>query len=170
VVVVGGAAITKSTVRHWMTALSLSDARKRSLRHDEAPREQALSVLITSHWMIDEARRQGLGMTRRDVDRRLAEQEGAYTTRGEFTELLRETGRTVADLRFELEAELAFTALQQMLAREEPERGRDARKAFLARWTSRWKARTDCRVGYIVDSCRQHAGPVAIEYPVSVDL
>ncbi len=37
VVIVGGTAIAKSDVQHWMTALSLTGARERSLRRDESP-------------------------------------------------------------------------------------------------------------------------------------
>jgi hypothetical protein len=173
VVVVGGTAITKSDVQHWMNALSLSGARKRSLRSDELPLEQTVSFLITSRWMIDEAHRRKLGVTAGEVDRTLKGQENAYTSRSDFTGLLKESGRTVTDFRFELEAELAFAALRRTVA---PEEGKTttsshrARGGFLTRWTSRWKAHTDCRAGYVVDSCRQHPGPVAIEYPVSVDL
>ncbi len=173
VVVVGGTAITKSDVQHWMTALSLSDARERSLRRDESPLQQTVSFLITSRWMIDEAHRRKLGVRAREVDQALEGQENAYTTRSEFTELLKESGRTIADLRFELEAELAFAALRRMLAPDEGKTtalSRRVRGGFLTRWTSRWKARTDCRAGYVVDSCQQHPGPVAIEYPISVDL
>jgi hypothetical protein len=171
-VLVGGTAITKSDVRHWMNALSLSGARKRSLRRDETPLQQTVSFLITSRWMIDEAHRRKLGMTADEVERAVEEQENAYTSRSEFTALLKESGRTVADLRFELEAELAFAALQRMLAPEGKltKSSHGAREGFLARWTSRWKAQTDCRAGYVVDGCRQHPGPVAIEYPISVDL
>lgn len=173
VVVVGGTPITKADVQHWMTALSLSNARKRSLRSDESPLQQTVSFLITSRWMIDEAHRRKLGVTPGEVERALEGQENAYTSRSEFTALLKESGRTIADLRFELEAELAFAALRRMLAPDEGKTtasSQRVRHSFLARWTSRWKAQTDCRTGYVVDSCRQHPGPVAIEYPVSVDL
>jgi hypothetical protein len=173
VVVVGKTAITKLDVRHWMTALSLSGARERSLHSDEPPLQQAVSFLITSRWMIDEAHRRKLGATTGEVDEALEQQESAYTSRSEFTALLKESGRTVADLRLELEAELAFTALRRMLAPDEGQTTASShrvRRAFLKQWTSRWKAQTECRAGYVVDSCRQYSGPVAIEYPVSVDL
>jgi hypothetical protein len=173
VAVVGGNVITKREVRHWMTALSLSGARKRSLRSDESPLQQTVSFLITSRWMIGEARQRKLGVEG-EVDSALRGQENAYTTRSEFTGLLKESGRTVADLRLELEAELAFAALRRMLASSGEDRATAsiprARERFLARWTSKWKALTDCRAGYVVDSCKQHPGSVTIEYPISVDL
>ena len=156
-----------------MTALSLSGARQRSLRSGETPLQQTISFLITSRWMIDEAHRLKLGVTTADVDQALKEEEGGYTSRSELTALLKEAGRSTADLRFEVETELAFTALRRMLASKEGATTpliRSARSAFLAQWTSRWKAQTDCRAGYVVDSCRQHPGRVAIEYPISVDL
>jgi hypothetical protein len=170
VVVVGGATITKSAVQHWMTALSLSDARERSPHIDESPRQQALSFLITSHWLVDEARHRGLGVTAGEVGRALRAQEGAYATHSEFTDFLKATRRTVADLWFELEAELAFIALHRALERKQADPRREARAEFLAEWISRWKAQTDCRAGYVVDGCRQHLGPVAIEYPISADF
>ncbi len=173
VAVVGGAAITKSDVRHWMTALSLSAARERAPHISESPAQQALSFLITSHWLVDEAHRRELGVTAREVDRALEQQEGTYTTHSEFTDFLKSAGRIVSDLRFELEAALAFAALRRDLAQDEPKAPAPSRRAldgFLARWTGRWKAQTDCRVGYVVNGCRQHPGPVAIEYPISVNL
>jgi SurA N-terminal domain len=173
VVVAAGVTITKADVQHWMTALSLTGARERSPRSDESPRQQAVSFLITSHWMIDEAHRRKLGVTTGEVDQALEVQESAYTSRAEFTELLKESSRSVGDLRFELEAELAFTALRRMLARNEGQTTASShrvRRGFLTQWMTRWKAQTDCRMDYVVDSCRQHPGPVAIEYPISVDL
>jgi SurA N-terminal domain len=172
-VVVAGTKITQATVQHWMHALSLSGARQRRLRNDESPRQRIVSFLITTRWMIDEAHRRGLGVTRADVDQALEQQENVYTAHSEFTDLLKESGRTVADLRLELEAELAFTALRRLLAPYLGKTTASSRRVlgeFLTSWTRRWKAQTDCRPGYIVDSCRQHPGPVAIEYPISVDL
>jgi hypothetical protein len=160
-------------VQHWVTALSPSGARKRSLRRDESPHQQAVSFLITSYWLVDEAHRRELGVTDGDVARAPRGQEKAYTARSEFTNFLEEAGRTVAALRFELQAELAFAALAGMLVHQEREAtapSRQVRDKFLARWRRRRKAQTDCRVGYVVDKCKQHPGPVAIEYPVSVDL
>ncbi len=143
--VIGATAITKSAVQHWSTALSLINAHERSLHIDESPPQQALSFLIASHWLVDEARRRGLGVADREVDRAVEEQE----------------------------AELAFAALRRALALDEGKAAASSRRlrdVFRAQWTSRWKAQTDCRAGYVIDSCRQHPGPVAIEYPLSVDL
>lgn len=183
---VGDRAITEAAIRHWTAALSLSDARERSPQDGETPRQQAVSFLITSSWLVGEAHRLKLGVSEREVSRAIMEQEHAYDTRSEFAAYLKSAGRVPADLRLELEADLAFAALRRMLAGRERNaslvRGekrthlaaevvrRRVLGRFLDAWTSRWKARTDCRVGYVVDSCRQHAGPVKVEYPLSVDL
>jgi hypothetical protein len=37
--------------------------------------------------------------------------------------------------------------------------------AFIASWHSRWKARTDCYAGYVVQRCRQYTGSEALEEP-----
>src|SRR3954470_3720732 len=79
VVVVAGTAITKADVQHWMTALSLTGARERSLRSDESPLQQTVSFLITSRWMIEEAHQRELGLKADEVDEALRGQENAYT-------------------------------------------------------------------------------------------
>jgi hypothetical protein len=74
------------------------------------------------------------------------------------TKVQRPTHRPLSAVRGEIEERLAAEARRRMLAR------------FLENWMRSWKARTDCRVGYVVDSCKQHAGPMKVEYPFSVDL
>jgi hypothetical protein len=48
------------------------------------------------------------------------------------------------------------------------EQRRGALARFVAAWRSRWVARTDCTPGYIVQKCRQYAGPRVHEDPVSL--
>jgi PPIC-type PPIASE domain/SurA N-terminal domain len=298
VVVVDGATITKSTIEHWMAALLRTGLRALPAQEGQMLRRQTVSFLIASHWLIGEARKRRLGLSGRDVDEALKQQENSYSTRPEFIDYLKEAGKTVADLRFELE--LSFAALRRMLARlerrvtpsqiakyyknhiqryavgeirtfdivnhlteahalalkgeierdevdlaarsrqdhlERPRRqlnapaigpgqlaieravfstplgaiggpvrlrnsssifkvtkiqlpthrplsavreeiegrlmemaNRQVLTGFLKSWTSSWKARTSCSAGYVVDSCRQHAGPTRVEYPLSADL
>jgi hypothetical protein len=51
-------------------------------------------------------------------------------------------------------------AISSQLAAEQQQR---TLAAFIASWHSRWKARTDCHAGYVVQRCRQYAGSEAME-------
>ena len=43
------------------------------------------------------------------------------------------------------------------------ERRRRALASFVKTWTAGWIARTDCRVGYVVQGCKQYAGPESVD-------
>jgi foldase protein PrsA len=58
------------------------------------------------------------------------------------------------------------SAISSQLASEQHQR---ALAAFTASLHSRWKARTDCRPGYIVPKCRQYTGGETIEEPALVN-
>jgi len=49
------------------------------------------------------------------------------------------------------------------------ERERRALATFIEAWRARWTSRTDCSRGYVVQRCRQYAGPRRPEDPTSFD-
>lgn len=64
----------------------------------------------------------------------------------EVRRVLPATFESFAHVRPQIVQELADEARRRALA------------AFVEAWTSRWRARTDCRPGYVVQGCRQYPG------------
>lgn len=119
---VDGATITRATVKHWTNVIEKSppDGSIGEEPHGahpcSTPRQRALDFLISSRWLIDQAAAQGLAASdRAGVERVLTERKEANGA-GEFQESLKATGRTVADIQLEIEAELAAAAIRRTLA------------------------------------------------------
>jgi foldase protein PrsA len=112
---VGTVSITQATLTHWMRALAPRHVL--SSKPDEALRWQALSYLISSQWLIGEAAAEGIGVTKAQVARRLAERERSFAGgRREFEGFLGAVARTVADQELEVQVELASEAIRRRLA------------------------------------------------------
>lgn len=122
VVKVGGTAFTETTVRHWMSIMAggrvvgdLSQRRYQSLQR------QALSFLISSEWLIDEAVEEHLKVSKQEIGQRFKEKKHASFPGGEaeFREFLKATGQKISDTMFEAKVELASSRIRQMVASDE---------------------------------------------------
>jgi foldase protein PrsA len=114
----GTVPITQATLTHWMRAMAPRHVLPNT--PDEALRRQALSYLISSQWLIGEATAEGIGVTKAQVARRLAEKERPFPGgRHEFEGFLGAVARTVADQELEIQVELASEAIRRRLAAEE---------------------------------------------------
>jgi hypothetical protein len=115
---VGDNAITRATVDHWTSVVERRGAFTgfRGEPHGGTPRQRALVLLISSAWLIGEAARQGLPVSKETVDDVLAERmQGERES--DFHKRLEATGQTVAGVKLELRAELALEAIREELAR-----------------------------------------------------
>ena len=124
VVRVGDTAVTKSEVAHWMFVMG--SGRKlppASTAHYRELRNQAVSFLITSAWILGEARTQGIRFSGPEVQRQIvAQQRRSFPGGGEaeFAEYLKQTGQTSADLALEARNALASAKLRQALLVKQP--------------------------------------------------
>jgi hypothetical protein len=115
VVHVGDLAISKLTVDHWTDVIERKGGFSgRRGEPSGAPKQRALALLITSNWLIQEAARQGLPISEGAIHEALFEREREI---GEFSEWRHEVGQTIADVKFELKAELAAELLRAKLAK-----------------------------------------------------
>lgn len=113
---VGSVSIAKSTVDHWASVMAAEPLRSR-----QTPRQRALDFLISSEWTIGQAAEQRLRVSDSEVRRRLRARIEAFANGdAEFRELLKTTGETVADVKLEIEAELASAKLYSALITGEP--------------------------------------------------
>jgi parvulin-like peptidyl-prolyl isomerase len=118
VIRVGDNAITKATVDHWTGVVRRGGAFTAFRGEPEGgtARQRAVALLITCEWLIAEAAREGLTVSRKVIAEAMAER-----TQGqagvEFRKRLETTGQTVAGFELELRAELSLEAIQRALAR-----------------------------------------------------
>ena len=115
VVKVGGQSITKATVDHWASVIGKGGAFD-GFRGGPArgtPRRRALTLLISSHWLLGEAARQGVGVSESDLEQAFASRYGGS---GELQRRLHATGQTLADVKLELSAELDAEAIREKFA------------------------------------------------------
>ena len=116
VVRVGHNAITKATVDRWTAIVRRGGAFSgfRGAPSSGTSRQRALALLISSTWLIEEAARQGIPVSGKEVGAALAERaQGAAAS--EFHKRLAATGQTVAGVELELKAELAYDAIREAL-------------------------------------------------------
>jgi foldase protein PrsA len=147
VIRIGGTPITNAAIAHWMSVMSpqhvlpvpprftacksrlgevrpeTSDAEldKECARRYLAVRARAFAFLISSRWRIDEARNEGLGVSSTEVTEALRRKEASFSGgRDEFEESLKAIDRSLADVRFELEGELAAAAIRRHVLESVP--------------------------------------------------
>jgi parvulin-like peptidyl-prolyl cis-trans isomerase-like protein len=115
VVHVGDVSISRLTVDHWTGVIERKGGfTGRRGEPSGAPKQRALALLITSNWLIQEATRQGVSVSEDAVHRALMERE---RENGELLEWCHRVGQTIADVKFELKAELAAELLRAKLAK-----------------------------------------------------
>lgn len=119
---VGGEAVSVGNVDHWARAISVGNVVASSLGPSRGTnRQRALEFLISSAWLTGEARRRGRAVSDKSVARRLRERTESFPNgQREFKEELSSTGQTVADVELEIRAELAATALREMVSASVP--------------------------------------------------
>jgi foldase protein PrsA len=141
IVRVGPSAIASSTLAHWISVLAPQHvtpvppryaacvSKRRTLapqvseagsmeecrRQYQALKQQALSFLISSHWLIDEAADDGAGVSGREIEQRLDQERRSFPSGAEFERSLKAIAHTLADVKLEIQAELASENLYQML-------------------------------------------------------
>jgi hypothetical protein len=79
-----------------------------------------------------------------------------YHSLFEITRIVPLSYKPLAAVRGAIERKLTADQQQRILAR------------FVQEWRSRWIVRTDCHPGYVVQKCRQYAGPRVAEDPLSL--
>ena len=115
VVHVGDVAVTQAALEHRMVVVA-HEAKPHGTRQ-----QQALSLLISSLWLLGEAAKMGEGVSGQEVQRRFEERNRSFPNGpGELGEYLKVTGQTVTDVKFGIEVELAADRVLGLLKRQEP--------------------------------------------------
>jgi foldase protein PrsA len=112
---VGTSTITRATVDHWALVMDAGRASAPAKRDGEI-RQQALTFLISSSWLIGEAASHGIGVSDQEVQQRLAEMRRASFPGGEaeFKSFLKASRKSIEDVELEARAELASSKLRRL--------------------------------------------------------
>jgi Raf kinase inhibitor-like YbhB/YbcL family protein len=149
--------ITKASFEHWTSVTAaLSHSKTRS---GTALKNQVLGFLITSQWVLGEAAHLGIGVSEAEVRQRLRQVTAKqYPKASQLKRYLASIGETEADLLMRVKVELLQAKISQHVtsgktASVEPHLLlSDFQKSFEARW----RARTSCAQGYVMEDCKEH--------------
>jgi hypothetical protein len=114
---VGDAPIAKASLTHWITVLKGGpSATTGSASSERALRREVLGLLISSRWLLGEAARHGISISRHEVRQQIGRVEQIDLAGGtsELSGFLKSTGETVADLELRAEDELASAKLRRL--------------------------------------------------------
>jgi Raf kinase inhibitor-like YbhB/YbcL family protein len=155
------APITKTSFEHWMSVTAaLSHAKA---HNSTALKNQVLGFLITSQWVLAEAAHLGLNTSEAEVRQRLHQVTvKQYPKASQLKHYLASVGETEADLLMRVKTEL----LESKIARHVTA-GKTASTEphlllsdFQKSYEARWRARTSCQPGYVMEDCREYKGHV----------
>jgi SurA N-terminal domain len=151
--------ITKASFEHWM---AITVALTRSKAHGPAERalllNQVLGFLITSQWVLAEAAHRGIAVSDAEVRQRLHQlTAGQYATAAALQKYLSSVKETEADLSQRVKIELLQARISKAVAagKTASAQVQAALNAFQRRFYSRWKHRTNCRPGYVMEDCSE---------------
>jgi Raf kinase inhibitor-like YbhB/YbcL family protein len=151
--------ITKASYEHWTSVTAALDHSKAHSR--AALKNQVLSFLITSQWVLAEAAHLGISASEAEVRQRLHQVTAKqFPTASQLKHYLASIGETEADLTMRVKVELLESKIAQHVtagktASTEPHLLlSDFQKSF----ETRWRARTSCQHGYVMEDCREYKG------------
>jgi Raf kinase inhibitor-like YbhB/YbcL family protein len=154
--------IAKASFEHWVSVTaSLSHTKTQGKAAREALKKQVLGFLITSQWVLAEAAHLGITASEAEVRRRLHQDTAKqFPKASQLKHYLAANGETEADLLMRVKGELLDTKIAQHVtagktASTEPHLLlSDFQKSF----ETRWRARTSCQPGYVMEDCREYKG------------
>ena len=117
VVKVGAVSISKGALDHWIGALGPEQATASTSTHTSAKR-RALESLISSEWLIGQAREDHVSATSKEIAERVTQDASSGQT--EARELNGDTRLTKTDAEREAAAELASAKIRAVLTNSQP--------------------------------------------------
>jgi hypothetical protein len=150
---VGAQPITRATFRHWAAVAGTSEGATPEPKSEIL--SQVMSFLVSSDWLIGEARTLGIRVSPAAVQRRFEKiRHAQFPKAAKFKAFLRSSGQTVADLHFRTRVEMLSTRIQNHAAGHHTGSSRSqALSRFVERFQRKWKARTSCAPAYRVADC-----------------
>ncbi len=133
-----------------------AELRARCEREYRALRSQTLGFLLSSAWLLNEAKALKVEVSGAEaLQRFIKTRNQAFPKAGEFSAFLRSSGETVSDLIFRVKLNLISERLQaQVLAgASTPQAKSKALAQFVKDFRTKWQSQTYCRAGFVVSDC-----------------
>jgi Raf kinase inhibitor-like YbhB/YbcL family protein len=150
--------IAKATLEHWM---AISAAISHAKAQGDGLKNQILGFLITSQWVVGEAAHLGITVSEAQAHTQLRQETAKlYPTASKLKRYLASIGETEADVLMRVKDELLKQKISQRVtggktASTEPHLLlSDFQKSF----ETRWRARTSCQPGYVMEDCKEYRG------------
>lgn len=153
--------VAKATFDHWLAVTAaLSGQRGRSASASNvALKNKVMGFLLTAEWVLGEAAAQGLSVSEAAAQKRLAEiQKKQFKQPGELQKYLAKNHETSSDLLLRVKLELleAQIARKATAGKHTAAEKQAALASFQAKFEARWKAKTSCAAGYVMEDCQEH--------------
>jgi hypothetical protein len=129
--------------------------RRRCARLFDRLMPDVMKFLVQSRWVAVEARRQGIVVSERRVDRAFRRQKReAFPTERAYRRFLRSGGLIEAQVRFRVRMDLLQLELTRQVTRSVPREEQEAAVARFSReFRRRYRAQTRCVSGFVVREC-----------------
>jgi phosphatidylethanolamine-binding protein (PEBP) family uncharacterized protein len=150
---VAGKPITKASYAHWLVV-------EQALGGDANAGHRALGFLLTTRWLLDEAAARGVAISAAEAKQRLSElKQQSFPKAGALQKFLAHAHESEGDLLTRVKVELLESRIAAQVAAGQSGAQRKATLASFQRtFQNRWKARTRCAAGYVMEDCSEYHG------------
>jgi phosphatidylethanolamine-binding protein (PEBP) family uncharacterized protein len=150
---VAGVPISKASYEHWMAVES-------KLGGSGNAGHRALGFLLTSQWVLGEAKARGVSVSDAEVKSRFTQlAHQSFPKAGSLQKYFSTSGETEADLLARIKVELlAGRIAAQVTAGKSASQHSAILAAFETAFHTHWKALTSCKPGYVMEDCKQYTG------------
>ena len=150
---VAGVPISKTSYEHWLTVES-------KLGGGGNAGHRALGFLLTSEWVLGEAKARGVSVSDAEVKQRFTQlAHQSFPKAGSLQKYFSTSGETEADLLARIKVELlAAKIAAQVTAGKSASQHSAILTAFETNFHTHWKALTNCKPGYVMEDCKQYKG------------
>jgi hypothetical protein len=147
--------IAKATFEHWLAATAALSAQSANASNT-ALKDKVMGFLLTSEWVLGEAAALGIDVSEAAAQKRLAEiQKKQFKQPSELQKYLARNHETTADLLLRVKLELLEAAISKKVTagKHTAAEKKAALDSFQARFEGKWKAKTSCAAGYVMEDC-----------------
>jgi Raf kinase inhibitor-like YbhB/YbcL family protein len=150
---VGAVPIPKASYEHWVAV-------EKAFGSGKTADHRALGFLITSEWALGEAAAQHVSVSEVEVRERLAQLEKeSFSEPGSLAKYLSQSGQTEADLLARMKVELLTSrTAAKLTAGKSAAQRKSTLASFQQAFQRRWRSRTTCKTGYVMENCSEYHG------------
>jgi foldase protein PrsA len=151
---------TEAAPAKGKTAATTAKRKSECAQEYQSLKQKVLGFLISTDWVIGEASSLGVTVSDKEVEQEFAKiKKKQFPKEAEFQKFLASSGQTIPDLLLRVKVNTLSARIQKnQVAGLAAGRARAVLREFLSAFQTKWKAKTNCTLGYIVADCRQYTG------------